>query len=387
MIIMEGKRKKILYLITKSNWGGAQKYVYDLVTNISKDKFETVVALGGNGELKDKLELAGIPVISIKNLERDVNPLKDTLALKRLFEIIKKEKPDILHINSSKIGGLGSFAGRIAKVPFILFTAHGWAWNEDRPIWQNKTIKELQWLTILLSHKTIAVSEALVKQVSKFPLISKKIVKIYTGIVEPLFLPRDESRKFFIEKNSRLTNSSTWIGTVAELHKNKGYIHTLKALKTLKIQGFLEKSKIQYIIIGEGEERKRLENLVIEYEIQDYVFFVGKIENAAKYLKALDLFILTSNTEALGYVLVEAGMARVPIIASLVGGIPEVIEDMKSGILVHNKNQKEVAIAIQYILEHKDKQKEFTDALYKKTRDIFSIAKMIQETEKLYLEK
>jgi glycosyltransferase involved in cell wall biosynthesis len=176
-----------------------------------------------------------------------------------------------------------------------------------------------------------------------------------------------------------------WIGTIAELHKNKGHIHTLKALKLLKEEGFFKNNNVQCVFVGEGEERVSLEKISKNLGLEDQVIFLGKIPDGAQYLKAFDIFLLTSNTEALGYVLIEAGMARVPVIGSLVGGIPEVIEDMKTGILVHRKNPKEIAHAIQYMLEHKDKQKEFSDALYTKVKNLFSIEKMIQETERIYL--
>src|SRR3989344_8756731 len=100
--------KKILYCITKSNWGGAQKYVFELGVATQECGFEVVVALGGAGVLKNKLEAVGIRTISVHALERDVSLTKELTVMRELIRIFKIEKPDVLHLNSSKAGGLGA---------------------------------------------------------------------------------------------------------------------------------------------------------------------------------------------------------------------------------------------------------------------------------------
>ena len=142
---------KIVYLITKSNWGGAQKYVFELATGVLQDnnsntsKYEVKVMVGGNGELITRLQSAGIQVIPIDSLSNKVGLKKELRTLGELWKIIRKEKPDILHVNSSKAGIMGALVGRILRVPKIVFTAHGWAFNEDRPFWQKIILKIVHW--------------------------------------------------------------------------------------------------------------------------------------------------------------------------------------------------------------------------------------------------
>ena len=134
-------RKKVLFLITKSNFGGAQRYVYDLATTLDAEKFEVVVALGGKGPLASLLEHAGIRTITIESLTRDISIKNELRFTFELWKIIHTERPHILHVNSSKAGAVGTLLGRVAFVPRVLFTAHGWAFNEDRPWWQKIIIK------------------------------------------------------------------------------------------------------------------------------------------------------------------------------------------------------------------------------------------------------
>ncbi len=142
-------KKKILYVITKSVWGGAGKYVYDLATNLPKDKFEVFVAAGGKDELAQKLIRAGIPYFEIKSFQRDINVIKEILAYFEILLLLLKIRPDIIHVNSSKAGGIVGVAAwdyRFLTFNFklkIIFTAHGWAFHESRPKWQNLSDKTI----------------------------------------------------------------------------------------------------------------------------------------------------------------------------------------------------------------------------------------------------
>ena len=159
-------RKKILYLITKSNWGGAQKYVYDLAINLPKENYEVVGATGGTGEpgattgiLVNKLKAQNIRTVFLSTFTRNIFFTNELFSFWAVFKLIKKERPDILHLNSSKAGGIGAFCGRILRVPKIIYTAHGWPFNENRSYLSKKIIYILSWLTCALSHHVITISQ------------------------------------------------------------------------------------------------------------------------------------------------------------------------------------------------------------------------------------
>jgi len=392
---MESERKKkILYCITKSNWGGAQRYVYDLATNLPKDKYETAVVLGGDGRLKEKLEAFGIRTIPVSSLQRDVGVIKDISSFFELIKIFRKEKPDIIHLNSSKMGGIGGLAGRIARVRKIIFTAHGWAYNEDRNFLQKFAIAILHFITVAFSHLTIAVSEKAKEQFKSAGLMKKKIVVIHNGIGEIEFIEKEKARQHFVDirypqtekVKEKIKSEPLWIGTISELHRNKGLGYAVEAISRLiKNENInISHRNIIFIIMGEGEERKNLEEIIKKNNLENSVFLVGNVENASSYLKALDIFTLTSITEAMPYTITEAGKAEVPIIASNVGGISEIIDDMKSGILLQPKKAKEISDAIEYLMNHPDKKEIFSKLLKEKIDKEFSLEKMVLKTVKIY---
>lgn len=373
-------KTKVLYVITKSNWGGAQRYVYDMVTSITNDGYETSVALGGNGLLKDRLESAGIRTISIPNLERDINIFSEWKVFFDLLRILKKERPDVVHLNSSKIGGLGALVARFARVKRIVFTAHGWAYKEERGVIQKNIIKFLSWLTVVLSHKTITVSRNDFNNAPRL-FTKNKIKIIHNGIAEIKFKDKKVARKELCPKSDLgQVKNTVWIGTISELHKNKGLPFVIRAVHSLIKKGY----NIAFFIIGDGEERIRLNRFIKKLELENDVFLLGHIDNASELLHVFDIFTLTSLKEGLPYVLLEAGLAGLPSVATKVGGIPEIIKNMKSGILVHPKNVLETERAISFLIDFKKKKTEFGDNLKEKIERNFILEQMVAETVMIY---
>ena len=409
---------KILYVITKSNWGGAQRYVYDIATSLDKEMFDAVVACGGNGPLAIKLREAGIRVITIPLLQRDINIIKEFLSLFALIKIFNREQPDIIHLNSTKIGGLGAVAALAAKLltknyppagragkQKTVFTAHGWGFNEDRPYIARVIIYFLQWLSVLFCDRIIAVSRAVLNQGMYFPFSRSKLILIKNAIMPPNFLDK-KSAKRELANLARLSKTiaednqfprppidgRVWLGTIAELTKNKGLTYLVDAAHQLKIQippaspseAEQVNSKFQILIIGGGEDEKKLRAQIAALGLESDVFLLGHIEDAPKYLKAFDIFILPSITEALAYVLIEAGWAGLPAVATRVGGLPEITENEKGGFLVPSKNPEKLAEAIKKLLDSGELRKK----MGRKNRQIvsqkFSFEKMLRETIDIY---
>ncbi len=363
--------KKILFVITKSNFGGAQRYVYDLATSLT-EQYEVVVALGGDGILKEKLIASGIRTIPLPSLARDISIIKELRSFIEMYEIIKKERPAILHLNSSKASGIGALAGRLLGVPRIIFTAHAWAFNEDRSWLQKNIITFLSLLTILLSHVTICVSDA-VRNSFSLAYIKRKMVTVHLGIKEASPLSRSDAQAFF-SAVAPITESTRLIVTIAELHPVKGLIYAIEAISEIP--------ESIYIIMGEGDERGTLAQYIRDKKLEHRVFLLGYVPSASKYLTRADIFLLPSISEALGYVLLEAGLARTLVIATDVGGIPEIIHNNETGILVPPRNSMAIKKAILDVSP--ELHTSVAQHLYEKVTTNFSLESMKKKTVLLY---
>lgn len=377
-------KKKILFVITKSNFGGAQKYVYDLARNLPAEQFEVAVTVGGTGSLVQKLKEQNIRVISTSSLSRDINTKSDLTAFFELLKILRKENPDVVHLNSAKAGGVGALAARIAGVPKIIFTAHGWAFNEDRPHYQRVIIKFFSWLTVFFSHQTIAVSDAIKRDTLWWPLVQDKVIVIKNGIAVPDFYSKNDARKILFSKTRiAIPPDANIISTIAELHKSKGLEYSINAFAKIATTN----PSLYYFIIGEGSERASLEKSIKNHNLEERIFLVGFVENAACLLPAFDIFVLPSITEALGFVLLEAGLAKLPVVATRTGGIPEIVDGRTTGLLVEVKNSAALADALTKILSGGPTTKELGNNLHNKVIVEFSLSRAISETISLYTGK
>lgn len=384
-------RKKILYVITKGNFGGAQRYVYDLASNLPKNKFEVVVACGikEGRSLVYKLIEKNIRTLELHASEREVNLKNDFKTLVELIKIISTEKPDVVHLNSSKIGLLGSFALLYLKLLSIIhnskfiinsvFTSHGWAFYEShRSLLQKMIYYFSHWVTILLCDKTIAVSEKTRSDMAWLPFMKNKMIVIHNGLDHFKIMTKKDSSLILKKENGQLS-----IFSLAELHKNKGIDIALRGISLLPKE---IRDKIQYYIAGDGEEKDTLYKMGADLGLEKTVHFLGFIENGRGLLSGADIFLFTSRTENLPFAILEAGACGVATIATSVGGIPEIIKDMQNGILIHPKNPKEIAEAITYLLDHKEKRKEFGEEIKKTVTNFFTLEKMLSETTRVYLD-
>lgn len=234
--------------------------------------------------------------------------MKSFFELLRLFRI---EKPDVVHLNSSKAAGVGALAARFAGVPRIIFTAHGWPFWEHRNSVSRGLIYLFSWLTALLSHTIIVVSDYDLKVAQKMPLVRHKTVRIYNGIdLNSPLGPADVVRQSF-PKGVRIT------GTIGELTKNKNQIALIEQAKN--------DSNMYVAIVGDGEDRLYLKKKIEEYGLDTRVKLFGFML-ASGVLRGFDVFALPSLKEGLPYVLLEAKAAGLPIVATRVGGVGEILD-------------------------------------------------------------
>jgi len=377
-------RKKVLFLITKSNWGGAQRYVFDLATNLNPHQYEAVVALGGDGELIPKLAEAGIRTINIAELTRNISITQELKAIVTIGSIIRKERPDILHVNSSKAGAIGALVGRVLRVPRVLFTAHGWAFNEDRPQLQKKVFKILHWVTVLLSHRTIVVSTTTKTQMNWFG-VQNKMTVIHPGRSITDLKHRLEARGILETKmtdavaNLSEYHTDMWVGTIAELHPVKQLNRAIDSIASLS----RTIPTVRYIIIGAGQCEASLQQQVANLGIEQHVFFAGAVHEAARLLPAFDVFVLPSESEAFGYVLLEAGIAHVPVVATNTGGIPDLITNNENGLLVPVHDTPALTLALQTLLTDKKLGEKLANA-NATVANQFTLKNMVAKTTQLY---
>lgn len=366
---------KILLLITKTEIGGAQSFVANLAKGLKDGGEEVIVASGqGTGWLVDFAQNNNINFKLISGLERSSNPFKFIQFLFNLYKLIIAYKPDIVHFNSSNTL-LGAISAKLAnKCLKTIFTLHGLSVLDN-----NCKINKLKKLVYKAYFKfcfKFIDNLVFVSQKNLDLAISQKLVKkadlIYNGI-KSNFLDRETARKEIFSKLDILDDNIFLIGSIGRLDYPKNYEFLLSNFD--KIQEIKPNSKL--IIIGEGPERPKYEQIIKEKSLENFVFLLGSIPDASRYLRAFDLFILPSIYEGLSISLIEARNACIQIIASDVGGNSEVMGQ---------ENCYKLDDLADFINIFKEKisaeQKNCTEEEFKENR--FDLDKMISSYEYIY---
>ena len=333
---MENSQNTILFVVTKSVGGGAQKYVYDLASRLPSKGFRVGVIAGGEGALAQKLRAGGIPYRAIFHFQRDVAFFKEIAAGIEIARLLLTIRPRVLHASSPKAAGITGAAAALCRLltffryhPTMIMTVHGWTFQETRPAWQRFFIRFFSRATALFYHHIIIISRADYHAALRERIApARKLVLIPHGIDadDYSFLSRDEARAAL---PAHINNALFLVGSIGEWTANKNYAALIEAVKIIVNKN----PDVRCVLFGWGEQKKLLANCIHRHNLTRHVFLIEGVTDAARYLKAFDVFVLPSLKEGLPYVLLEAQCAGVPIVATAVGGIPDIV-NKTNGILV-----------------------------------------------------
>ncbi|MBI2065373.1 MAG: glycosyltransferase, partial [Candidatus Yanofskybacteria bacterium] len=316
---MTSNRKRILFIITQSEMGGAQRFLYNLLTQINS-RYDIRVAVGSDGgpELVEKIKSLNIEVSILEKLKREISPINDIKACFEIKKIIEDFRPNTLFLLSSKAGFLGSLTAKfvIRNPQFrIIYRIGGWTFNDPWPAWKKKLWVNLERLSAPWKDVIIVNNEHDYNQAKELKIKPHRgLALIHNGldIYKMEFIPREEARLKLFEKISRhsgkIFQTETIIGTIANLYPTKGLTALIETAEYFK-----NNDTMVFFIIGEGSERPILEKLIKEKGLEKKVYLLGNIPNAKAYLQAFDIFVLPSVKEGFPWALIEAMTARLPV--------------------------------------------------------------------------
>ncbi|MBD3311235.1 MAG: glycosyltransferase [Candidatus Magasanikbacteria bacterium] len=405
------KKKKILFIITQGHWGGAQRYVFDLAVNLNK-YFDITVAVGEkNGKTDLQKQLATNPstssrqgrislragneqrtinkeqkikIVQLEYLVRHISPIKDLLAILELQKLYKKTKPDIIHLNSSKAGILGSVAKLfiVHCSLFIVYTAHGWVFNEPIPKLKKCLYKSSEKFTARFKDKIITLSDkdfSDAKNILKIKPEKLDLIKLAIKPPKHKFKKQEARKKLNTFLKNKIESDTFLIGTIANFYPTKGIDILLEAISLKKDR--LPKN-IKFVIIGNGPEYKNSKIQISNSKIENIVEVPGFIDKAYKLFPAFDLFVLPSRKEGLPYTILEAINYKIPIIATDVGSIGSLIQDKKTGLLCRPNNPEVLNKKIEFALQNKQELQNYAAQAYNNLNSDFD--KFIEGTISLY---
>lgn len=369
-------RQKILLYTDTPLYGGAERQTLLLAKNLDQQKFEPIIVCRFSENLQDwykQLEQAGLKTYITKT--RSKNSLSN---LWQLLKIIRTEKPDLIHAQiwnpvASKFAFL---ATKFKKIPLII--------TEHDPFQLGALRKLYKKFSLKIPKKIITVSHSNQNLMSDlYPQHADKITTVHNGIDQ---VPKALSDSLRLKIRKELFHASpqtTIIFSAGTLHQRKGYKYLIGAYK--KICANLKLQNHKLIIAGEGPERPALEKLIQNLDLGNKVVLLGQRTDILDLMQASDIFILPSLKEAFGLVILEAMQSGLPVIASQVGGIPEIISADNLGLLTKAADKNSLIKALTKLLSDTSLRSKLKTAGIAHCQN-FSAKKMAKQTEKIYTE-
>ncbi|CAN5603391.1 glycosyltransferase family 4 protein [soil metagenome] len=351
---------RTLFVITRGDEiGGAQSYVRDFMVRMASDGHEVHLAVGSSGALTGVLDLHTIPWSIVPGLNRDIDPRHDIGAVRKLLELIKKVKPDLISAHSSKAGIVARLAAKKAGVPCV-FTAHGWAFTEGISRQKQLLFRGIERAMAPLAARIICVSEYDHNLAQRYGFPSNRLVTIHNGILDRPPRPRiDEPGPIRVAMTARFAPP-------------KQPVTLLRALAPL--------IGTECWLIGDGPDLDEARTAAQQLGISDRVKFLGRSSDVPGLLEQCHIFVLSSDWEGFPIATLEAMRAGLPVVVSDVGGAPEAVSEGISGFAVPARDHEAMRDRLRRLISDPELRHRMGDAGRARYLERFTFDEMYQRT-------
>lgn len=359
MLEDKGGRLNILYLSPEASLTGAPLSLLSLGERLDRQRFNPLFLFLKEGPLLKKVREKSIPVEVLRRP-----------YIFNLFQFLKKRNINLLHINTV-VPLFAGFAGKMLKLPLV------WHIREDlhQGLWNKFLVKTVE----SLSNKIIVNSDYTGRVFRK----RKKVITIYNGLDLNEFNPALKGEE--IRKEFNINLDALIVGTIGNFTPVKGYQYFLEAAKEI----IRELPRVKFLILGTihplyKRYYEKMKEWVKKLEIGESLIFVEEREDVPKVIASFDLFLFSSVQETLGRVIIESMACGKPVVATKVGGIPEVVEEGISGYLVPPRNPHSSARAALKLLLNREKASQMGKEGRRRVEKLFDINKTIEKIVKVY---
>lgn len=373
----------VCHVITKLELGGAQEVALYAVSHLDRSKFRPLLVTGPGGLLTDEAKtLPGVDVHVLSSLARHVHALADLAAFVELVRLFRRQHPTIVHTHSSKAGILGRWAAWCARVPVIIHTIHGYGITPAQPPWLCRILILLERMTGWITTHWIAVAQADVEKGITWGLFDRTQVSVVRPGIDPYPFQTDidTTTRDALRAQFGVGPAEYLVGTVACLKPQKAP-EDFVAVATKVCKAV---PNARFVLIGDGDLRPRIESLIEVNRLQKRLHLAGWRRDIPTVMKIFDAFLLTSHWEGLPRVLLEARTIGLPVVATRVGGVEEVIVHGRHGWLCNAGDIAGLSAHVIRVLRSRDGQPQGRPQSVEALPKEFHLEEMVKQYESLY---
>jgi glycosyltransferase involved in cell wall biosynthesis len=375
----------VLRAITRLNIGGPAIHAILLTQGLQSERFRSVLVSGkegpGEGSLLDMADRRGVRPVLVEELGREVSLVDDLAAVRRLYRLIRQVRPQIVHTHMAKAGTAGRVAARLAGVPLVLHTYHGHVFHSYFGPLKTAVFLNIERFLGRLTDCLIAVGHNQRQDLIRYRVASpEKIVSVPLGLEIESMLTADSERGR-LRTELGLDCADRLVGIVARLVPIKAHEVFLQAAD--RVQRLVPRA--HFLVVGDGERRAELERYAGQLGLGDTTFFLGWRRDMQAIYADLDAVVLSSLNEGSPVAIIEAMAAGRPVISTDVGGVSEVIESGRSGLLVPPRDAEALADAVTLVLSDPATAHRMGQAAREAVYPKYSSGRLIADLEQLYL--
>ena len=338
---------KVVFIVTRLNIGGVAIHVANLASGLRKFSFEVVIVAGtlseGEGDMSDLPQLNSVEVISLPELGRQIKWTDDIIAFRRLWQILSEQRPHIVHTHTAKAGTLGRLAACLCGIPAVFHTYHGHVFHGYFSAPRTKLVLWVERLLARLTNRLIAISPEQLHELSEkykiAPATKFCMIPLGVDLSGLLNLPANDAT------SSKRTSHR--IGIVGRLVPIKNHALFLEMAQRL----LARRKDVEFMIYGGGELETWLRTRVIKLGIADHIRFYGWQRDIQQLYSSLDLLVVTSKNEGTPMSVIEAMAAAKPVVATRVGGVPDLIRHGWNGMLAEPGDADQLAKLVIDLLD------------------------------------
>ncbi len=339
---------KICHIITELELGGAQLNVLETLKYFAEKGHDVILITNQRGMLNNEIiKEKNIKKYFLKDLSREINFKKDRKAKKEMIEILRKEKPHIVHTHSSKAGILGRLAAKKAKIPCIIHTVHGYGFHFFKSKIFKKIAISLEKKAAKYTNKLIFVSKDDMEISKELKIGSKDKYEIIRSGVDFDYFKNYKGNRTNIRRSFNIPSKRKIIVNVAPFKRQKNLMGFLRIIYELSKT---HADKFFAIIVGDGKYRAKMENFINKHELNEHVLLTGFLKDIRDILYVSDIYLSTSLWEGLPRSILEALLMNTYVVAPAIGGVREVIKNDENGFLYDSNNEEEALSILKTIL-------------------------------------
>jgi glycosyltransferase involved in cell wall biosynthesis len=385
--VPEGSKTKVLRVIARVNMGGPALHVAYLTAGLRDRGYDTTLVAGSLARGEDSMEFVadelGVEVERLPGLRRDISPVRDVLAVWRLAQVIRRERPAILHTHTAKAGAVGRMAALVAgnaRPPIVVHTFHGHVLRGYFGPLRTFGFRLLERWLARSTTALIAVSPEVRDDLVALGVAPReKFTVVRLGIELEQRVDdvngRDETRRVLGIGPDRFTVG--WIGRMTAVKRTGDVLLAFKRLRDRGVDATL-------CLVGDGPERDQVERRAHELGIMRSTLFLGYQEDVAPFYAAFDAMILPSGNEGTPVSAIEALAAGRPVVATRVGGVPDVVRDGEDGFLVDRGAVDELAGALARLAEDPALRKRMGEAGRERVLPRYAVERLVDDVDRLY---